>query len=87
MLYRIDRIDNETDDKSYEYVCGKRALGKWSYEIVAHDNMRIENIVQIPFSWNAFWVCANHTISSKPNRTVEPRYHRTWFGRRRAQHL
>ena len=69
MLYRIDRLDSN-GTRSYEYVCGKRALGKWCYEIVAHDNMEILNIVKLVWTWKAFKVCFSHTISIYSNMTT-----------------
>lgn len=69
MLYRIDRLDSN-GTRSYEYVCGKRALGKWCYEIVAHDDMEILNIVKLVWTWKAFKVCFSHTISIHSNMTT-----------------
>lgn len=69
MFYRIERIE-ENGIKSYEYVLGKRALGKWCYEIIAHDNMEISDIVKIVPTIKAFKVCLSHTISYQKNQTV-----------------
>ena len=69
MLYRIDRLDSN-GTRSYEYVCGNRALGKWCYEIVAHDDMEILNIVKLVWTWKAFKVCFSHTISIYSNMTT-----------------
>jgi len=70
MLYRIDRLESD-GTHSYEYVCGKRALGKWCYEIVAHDKMEILNIVKLVWSWKAFKTCFSHTISYRKNITTK----------------
>ena len=70
MLYRIDRLESD-GTHSYEYVFGKRALGKWCYEIVAHDEMEILNIGKLMWSWKAFKTCFNHTISYRKNITTK----------------
>ena len=69
MFYRIDRLE-EDGTKSYEYVLGKRNLGKWCYEIIAHDKLEIIDIVKLVPSWKAFKVCRSHLISFKNNQAA-----------------
>ncbi len=70
MLYSIDRLDSN-GTHIYEYVCGNSALGKLCYEIVDHDDMQLLNIVKLVWSWKAFKVCCNHTISIYSNMTTK----------------
>ena len=68
MLYRIDRMDNN-GNKSYEYVCSERTLGKRCYELMAHEEMEILNITKLVWSFKAFKVCFSHTVSNHYNVT------------------
>lgn len=70
MLYRIDRMDTD-GNKSYEYICGKRILGKRCYELIAHEKMEVLYIAKLVWSFKAFKVCFSHTISSHHNMTCK----------------
>ena len=70
MLFRIERINLETKEKEYEYVCGKRALANACIAIMQKDDMTIDGITSIAWSWKAFKVCLAHTISKSPNQTA-----------------
>ncbi len=65
MLFRITRLtDEENGTIDFEYVFGKRALGKWCYEIIHHDEYQIIDIVPLIWTWKTFEKCITHTISN-----------------------
>lgn len=64
MLYRIARlIDENTGEVDFEYVFGKRMLGKACYEIIHNDEWGILEITPLIWTWKTFKKCFTHTIS------------------------
>lgn len=75
MMYRIDWEYDEylgaseyETRKYYEYVLGRRMLGKAIYEGMKNDD-RPAYVWKLSFSPKGLWVCARRTKSSQMNLT------------------
>ena len=64
MLYRISVLTNEEyHNIEFEYIFGKRNLGKYCYEIIHDDEFQIVDITPLVWTWKTFKKCITHTIS------------------------
>lgn len=68
MLYKIDRL-HPNGEHTYEYVYGKKKLGKRCYEIT-HTDIEIFYIAKLTWSHRTLKACITNTISNHKNLTI-----------------